>query len=56
MAAEANYIAVSSTTHESVQLQQLLANLTNKPTKSTVIHGDNQFAIAMAEDPQFQSR
>ena len=56
MAAEANYIAVSYTAQESVQLQQLLVDLTRKPTKAMVIHEDNQLAITVANDPQFQSR
>ena len=48
MAAEANYIAVSYTAQESVQLQQLLVNLTMRPTRSMVIHEDNQLVITVA--------
>ena len=54
--AEAEYIALSGATQESLWLQQLLADLKKEEAKSMVIYEDNQSAISMARNPQFHGR
>ena len=54
--AETEYVALSSTSQESLWLQQLLADLTKEPIKTLVIYEDNQFAVVMAKDPQFHGK
>ena len=54
--AEAEYVALSSATQESLLLQQLLADLKKEEAKSMVLYEDNQSAISMAKNPQFHGR
>ena len=43
--AEAEYVALSSAVQEAIWMRQLILELGNSPTKSTVIFKDNQSAI-----------
>ena len=55
---EAEYVAQTQATKETIWLQSLLSQLLKdeeEPT-ATVIFGDNQGAIALAKNPQFHSR
>ena len=54
--AEAEYIALASAAKKSLWLQQLLADLKNEEPKSVSIYEDNQSAISVAKNPQFQGR
>ena len=56
VAAEAEYVALSSATQEAVWLRKLATDLGNPPKESTTIHEDNQSAIAMSKNPQFHGR
>ena len=51
--AEAEYIALASTTQKA---RQLLEDLHNRQIEPTVIHEDNQSAICIAQNPQYHSK
>ena len=51
--AEAEYIALATATQE---VRQLLKDLQNEQAKPTVIYEDNQFAICIAQNPQYHSK
>ncbi len=53
--AEAEYIALNTSTQEAVWLQRLLEGL-EKKYKPTIIMGDNQGSIAIARNPVFHAR
>ena len=54
--AEAEYIALSAATQETLWMRQLLTNLSVNVEKPITIYEDNQSAIAMSKNPQFQGR
>jgi hypothetical protein len=54
--AEAEYIALSSATQESVWLRNLTSELGSPAETPTTIYEDNQSAIAMTKNPQFHGR
>ncbi len=54
--AESEYVALASTSQESIWLQQLLADMKKEPKKKMVIFEDNQSAISIARNPQFHGR
>ena len=54
--AEAEYVALSSATQESVWLRRLFADLGIPPEGPTVINEDNQSTIAMTKNPQYHGR
>ena len=54
--AEAEYVALASTTQEATWLRQLLQDLNVEQTGPTVIHEDNQSAICIAQNPQYHSK
>ena len=54
--AEAEYMALSSATQESVWLRKLFTELGSPPEGPTVINEDNQSTIAMAKNPQHHGR
>ena len=49
-------MALSSTAQEAVWMRELKSDLGNQQSQPTLIFEDNQFAISMAENPQFQGR
>ena len=53
--AEAEYVALAAAAQEAVWLRSVMKGL-NKEIPPTVIHEDNQSAIAIAKNPQFHSR
>ena len=54
--AEAEYIALASAVQEAIWIRQLSLDLKHQSSKATVIHEDNQSAIAIAKNPQFHGR
>ena len=54
--AEAEYVALASAAQEVVWLRQLTDDLGCGTTQPTIIHEDNQSAIAMAKHPQFHGK
>lgn len=54
--AEAEYIALSKASQESIWLRRLLADMGEKQPNATIINEDNQSAIAMTKNPQFHGR
>ena len=54
--AEAEYIALSKASQESIWLQRLLTDMGANQSNATIINEDNQSAIAMAKNPQFHGR
>ena len=56
LTAEAEYMALASSTPEAVWLRQPLSDLKNKPTGPMVILEDNQAAIGMAKNAQYHGR
>lgn len=54
--AEVEYIALANATQESLWLQQILTDLRKKQSTCMVIYEDNQSAISMAKNPQFDGR
>ena len=54
--AEAEYIALSSASQESIWLRQLMTELGNRPETATFIFEDNKSAIAMTNNPTFHGR
>ena len=54
--AEAEYVALANAAQEMVWLRQLADDLTFCTTKPTIIHKDNQSAIAMAKHPQLHGK
>ena len=54
--AEAEYVALATTTQEITWLRQLLKDLHNEQTEPTLIHEDNQSTICIAQNPQYQSK
>ena len=53
--AEAEYVALATAAQEAVWLRIVMKGL-NEEISPTVIHEDNQSAIAIAKNPQFHSR
>ena len=53
---EAEYMALSSATQELIWLRRLLADLKSPETDSTVVHEDNQGAIALVKNPVTHKR
>lgn len=53
---EAEYISASQATRETIYLCRLLKDLGCEQTKATVIHKDNQRAIAISRNPCFHNR
>ena len=51
--AEAEYVALSSAAQEWIWLRRLTSELGSPPKTATIIHEDNQSAIAMTKNPQF---
>ena len=54
--AEAEYVALATTTQEITWLRQSLKDLHNEQTEPTLIHEDNQSAICKAQNPQYHSK
>ena len=54
--AETEYIALCSAAQEVVWMRELSSDLGNQQSQRTLIHEDNQSAIAMAKTPQFHKR
>ena len=54
--AEAEYVALSTATQEAIWLRRLLADVGVPPEGPTVIHEDNQGAIAMVKNPVGHAR
>ena len=54
--AEAEYVALSAATQEVIWLRRLLTDVEVPPEGPTVIHEDNQGAIAMAKNPVGHAR
>ena len=54
--AEAAYVALSAATQEVIWLRRLLTDVGVPPEGPTVIHEDNQGAIAMAKNPVGHAR
>ena len=54
--AEAEYMALASAAQEAIWIRQLNLELNHPPSHATVIHEDNQSAIAIAKNPQFHGR
>ena len=54
--AEAEYMALCSAAQEAVWMRELSSDLGNQQSQPTLIHEDNQSAIAMAKNPQFHKR
>ena len=55
-AAEAQYLALSTSTQEAIWLRRLLADVGEPPEEPIVIHEDNQGAIAKARNPVGHAR
>jgi reverse transcriptase-like protein len=55
---EAEYMGETQATKEAIWLRNLLTELNShrKETQATIIYGDNQGAIALAQNPQFHAR
>jgi hypothetical protein len=53
---EAEYISGAHATKEAVWLRQLLSELGIDTSSPTVLHVDNQSAIAIAKNPEFHDR
>jgi reverse transcriptase-like protein len=55
---EAEYMGEAQATKEAIWLRNLLTELNShrKETQATIIYGDNQGAIALAQNPQFHAR
>ena len=54
--AEAEYVAIAAAAQEATWMRQLLEELYHKQAKPTVLHEDNQSAIAVAQNPQSHSK
>jgi hypothetical protein len=54
--AEAEYIAMTRATKEAIWIRQFMGELFGEFTDATVLHADNQSAIAMAKNDSFHSR
>lgn len=54
--AEAEYVAMAAAVQEAAWMRCLLEELEHKQTKPTVLHEDNQSAIAVAENPMSHSK
>ena len=54
--AKAEYVALAGATQEATWMRQLLEDLQHKQTEPTVIHEDNQSAIAIAQQPNSHSK
>ena len=54
--AEAEYVAMAAAAQEATWIQQLLEDFYYKQTKPTVLHKDNQSAIAIAQNPHCHSK
>ena len=54
--AEAEYLALSSTTQEVMWMRRLNSELGNSQQGPTIIQEDNQSAISMSKNPQFHGR
>ena len=54
--AEAEYIALAAATQEATWMRQLLEDLHNGQIEPTVTCEDNQFAISIAQNPQYHKR
>ena len=54
--AEAEYVALSFASQETIWLRRLTSELNSPPDGPTTILEDNQSAIAMARNPQFHGR
>ena len=48
---EAEYVASANVTKEAVQLQTLLKEVSYPQSQATIVHADNQGAIALAQNP-----
>ena len=53
---EAEYIALSKASQESIWLQQILIDKGEKQSNVIIIHEDNQSTIAMMKNPQFHGQ
>jgi len=53
---EAEYMALSNTTHECLWIQELLTELEIPPNGSTLINVNNQATIKFTENSQFYAR
>ena len=53
---EAEYVASANTTKEAVWLQTLLKEVGYPQSQATIVHADNQGAIALAQNPISHSR
>ena len=54
--AEAEYISLSDATREAIWLRNLYAELGYPQQEPTLIYGDNQSALAIAENPRYHKR
>ena len=54
--AEAEYVAMSAAAQKTTWIRQLLEDLYYKQTDLTILHKDNQSAIAKAQNPQSHSK
>ena len=54
--AEAEYVAMSAAAQEATWIRQLLEDLYYKQIDPTILHEDNQSAIAVAQNPQSHSK
>ena len=53
--AEAEYIALSTSSHELIWLRRLLEDIEFAQSKPTVLFEDNQSAIELSKNPKFHS-
>jgi Reverse transcriptase (RNA-dependent DNA polymerase)/Integrase core domain/GAG-pre-integrase domain len=53
---EAEYMAITQATKESIWLQRLINEISYPIDKITLLHADNQGCIALAKNPQFHAR
>ena len=54
--AEAEYMALARSAQEAIWIKQLNVELNHPPSHATLIHEDNQSAIAIAKNPRFHGR
>jgi hypothetical protein len=53
---EAEYVAMTHAAKEALWLQSLIGEIFGKFTGPTTLYGDNQGAIALTRDHQYQAR
>jgi len=53
---EAEYVASANITKEAIWLQTLLKKVSYPQSQATIVHADNQGAIALAQNPTSHSR